>query len=128
MNASDTKKKKSNILSKMRFLRAHFFGYIGQKRLLRILFIALITSTIWIFADILSNSYEPKFRDDLIVLVFAIVFERLLPWGKGGNIDTDTYAKLIECQSKYVASMKREQALLVENKALKTAKKTTNRN
>ena len=67
---------------RLRMIRNSLFEQLGKKRWKRVLAIAFTIATIWIFADWVSGNLQPNLWHDALCLVFAIVVERLLPWGK----------------------------------------------
>lgn len=66
----------------LRMIRNSLFEQLGKKRWKRVLTIAFIIATIWIFADWVSGNLQPNLWHDALCLAFAIVVERMLPWGK----------------------------------------------
>lgn len=70
------------MLNKIREIRFNFFKEVSKKRWKRITLITFCIATIWIIIDVLKGQYEPLLMDDLLCVIFAIILERILPWGK----------------------------------------------
>lgn len=69
-------------MESFRYTRNSFFEYFSEKRYRRILMISLFIAIIWIFADWKSGSLTVNYWDDLLCLLFGIIVERMIPWGK----------------------------------------------
>lgn len=63
--------------------RNEFFQMVGKSRIKRILFLAFFIAIIWMGVDyFVYDNLAMNLKHDIIVLVFGIIAERLIPWGK----------------------------------------------
>lgn len=69
-------------LESMQYVRDSFFNYVEEKRIRRIILISWFIEIIWIFADWKSGNFTVNYWDDVICLIFGVIVERILPWGK----------------------------------------------
>lgn len=62
--------------------RHQAFADFGKSRIKRIAFCTMVIAAVWFFADWLSGSLSVNLWHDVICLIFGIIAERIIPWGK----------------------------------------------